>query len=162
MAPTPVSWVAVPAYPALSPYGGFWVRLFAYLIDAIILWVGNVAIIVAIGIVYANAFSTYSDTVAAGIVLWYVCIGVVALAYWIVLPPALGATLGKLVLGYRIVNEQGRRIGFGRSIARYFGSLLSGIVICLGYIWIAADDHKQGWHDKIAGTYVVRKEFIQP
>jgi uncharacterized RDD family membrane protein YckC len=70
---------------------------------------------------------------------------------------ARGATVGKKVFGMKVVKEDGSPIGFWRSLLRHtIGYWVSGLVFGLGFIWIGFDPHKQGWHDKIAGTYVVR------
>ena len=91
----------------------------------------------------------------------YAFMPLLSLAYYVALPPLLGATPGKLALGYMIVGPDGRKIGFGRSLGRYLGYIISAIPLYLGFIWVGIDAYKQGWHDKIAGTYVVRKEFVQ-
>ncbi len=70
---------------------------------------------------------------------------------------ARGATVGKKVFGMKVVREDGAPIGFGRSLLRHtVGYWVSAAVFGLGFIWIGFDPHKQGWHDKMAGTYVVR------
>lgn len=70
---------------------------------------------------------------------------------------ARGATVGKKVFGMKVVREDGGPIGFWRSLLRHtIGYWISGLFFGLGFIWIGFDPHKQGWHDKIAGTYVVR------
>jgi uncharacterized RDD family membrane protein YckC len=70
---------------------------------------------------------------------------------------ARGATIGKKVFGMRVVTADGQNIGFGRSLLRHtVGYFVSGLFFGLGFLWIGFDPHKQGWHDKIAGTYVVR------
>jgi uncharacterized RDD family membrane protein YckC len=51
----------------------------------------------------------------------------------------------------------GRNIGIGRAIGRFVGYAISGIALDIGFIWVAFDARKQGWHDKIASTFVVRK-----
>jgi len=56
-----------------------------------------------------------------------------------------------------IVDERGEEIGFWRGLLRWFvGTTVSTIFFYLGFIWIAFNRRKQGWHDKIAGTYVVK------
>ncbi len=81
---------------------------------------------------------------------------VLALVYYVGMT-ARGATIGKRVFGLKVVREDGTPPGFGRALLRQtLGYWLSGAVFYLGFIWIAFDDHKQGWHDKIAQTYVVR------
>jgi uncharacterized RDD family membrane protein YckC len=68
-----------------------------------------------------------------------------------------GATPGKMALGQQIVDAQtGGRIGLGKALLRYVGTIISAIPLCLGYLWIIWDGEKQGWHDKIAGTRVIR------
>jgi len=63
-------------------------------------------------------------------------------------------------LGVRVVTEEGQPIATGRAIVRYFGYILcflSAILFCLGFLWIGWDSRKQGWHDKLANTYVVKE-----
>ena len=62
------------------------------------------------------------------------------------------------MLGLHVVDAAtGRNIGFGRAIGRFVGYVISGIALDIGFIWVAFDPQKQGWHDKIASTFVVRK-----
>jgi uncharacterized RDD family membrane protein YckC len=81
---------------------------------------------------------------------------VLTVLYYTILT-ARGATIGKKVFGMRVVTADGQNIGFGRSLLRHtVGYFVSGLFFGLGFLWIGFDPHKQGWHDKIAGTYVVR------
>ena len=83
-------------------------------------------------------------------------VAIIQVLYYTIMT-ARGATVGKKVFGMRVVTADGQKIGFGRSLLRHtVGYFVSGIVFGLGFIWIGFDPHKQGWHDKIAGTYVVR------
>jgi uncharacterized RDD family membrane protein YckC len=67
------------------------------------------------------------------------------------------ATPGKMVIGAKIVNARtGRQPSTGQLIGRYFAYYISLIPLGLGYLWVAWDPKKQGWHDKLAGTVVVR------
>ena len=60
-------------------------------------------------------------------------------------------------MGLKVIDETGSNIGYGKSFLREIvGKIVSGLVFNLGYVWVAFDDKKQGWHDKIAGTYVVK------
>jgi uncharacterized RDD family membrane protein YckC len=69
-----------------------------------------------------------------------------------------GQTPGMMLLGLRIARDaDGTPPGLGRSILRYIGFFISALVLFIGFIWIAFDRRKQGWHDKIAGTVVVRR-----
>ena len=141
---------------AVFPYGGFWIRLVAYSIDLVVLIAAGALLF---GVAALPSGGGRGDDGAGGLaaLIYYI----LALAYVVVLPPTLGATLGKLALGYHIVAADGRHIGYGRSIARMLGTMVSSLFLGLGYIWIGVDARKQGWHDKIAGTYVVRREFVR-
>jgi len=67
-----------------------------------------------------------------------------------------GTTIGGIVFGLQVVRADGRPVDWSTAIVRALGCFLSLVVVGLGFIWIAFDDQRQGWHDKIAGTVVVR------
>ena len=67
-----------------------------------------------------------------------------------------GQTPGSRVLGIRVVKTDGTELTLTGAFIRYIGFILSCIAIFIGVIWVAFDANKQGWHDKIAGTYVVK------
>src|SRR5262249_61917440 len=67
-----------------------------------------------------------------------------------------GATVGKMVCGLRVVDEQGNRISFGRATGRFFAKIISGIILMIGYLMVAFTERKRGLHDIIAGTLVVK------
>ena len=75
------------------------------------------------------------------------------LTWWL-----LGGTLGQRLLGLSVVDATtGMRISLRQSIGRFFGYLLSVWVVFLGLIWVGLDTYKQGWHDKLAHTYVLHQ-----
>jgi len=119
-------------------YAGFWRRFVASIIDGIILGA-------LVGILAAIALETAS---------WLgSIIGIIyVIGFW----TWRGQTPGKMVMGIKIIKTDGSPIGIGRAILRYVGYLVSTIIICIGYLMIAWDSKKQGLHDKIAGTYVVK------
>ena len=67
-----------------------------------------------------------------------------------------GQTLGNRALGIRVVKTTGTELTLTDAFIRYVGLILSCIVLFIGVIWVAFDPNKQGWHDKIASTYVVK------
>jgi uncharacterized RDD family membrane protein YckC len=67
-----------------------------------------------------------------------------------------GSTIGGIICGLRVVRLDGRPIDWATSVVRALGCFLSLAVAGLGFFWIAFDDGKQSWHDKVAGTAVVR------
>ncbi|TSC87942.1 MAG: hypothetical protein G01um101416_257 [Microgenomates group bacterium Gr01-1014_16] len=72
-----------------------------------------------------------------------------------------GMTLGKRFFHLRVVTEDGTKVGMGKAFLREtLGKILSTLVFSLGYFWIIWDKNKQGWHDKIAKTFVVQYEAI--
>ena len=149
-------------------YAGFWIRFVALLIDEIILFVPLVIVFIA---TQGSTFTQYTNCVQSG-ELTTLCssayLGSVGLfelvafgasaVYSILLWSLLGGTLGQRMLGLHVVDAAtGQNIGLGRSIGRYVGFVISGIALDIGFIWAAFDGRKQGWHDKIASTFVVRK-----
>ena len=65
-------------------------------------------------------------------------------------------TIGKRILGLRVISAEKRKISWGQSILRELMFNIGFNVLGLGSLWIAFDKKKQGWHDKIAGTYVIK------
>lgn len=84
------------------------------------------------------------------------------LAYFIGFYVWKGSTLGGLVLGLKVVRLDGRPINFACALVRALGAVFSGIAGGLGFFWCAWDKEQQTWHDKLAGTVVVRVEKMQP
>jgi len=79
---------------------------------------------------------------------------VVIIVFWIY----RSATPGKMILKLKIIDAKtGGKISTGQCIGRYFAYYVSIIPFMLGIIWVGFDDRKQGWHDKLAGTLVVRE-----
>jgi len=76
--------------------------------------------------------------------------------YYVYLHGAFGQTFGKMALRIRVLNEDGSPISHRKALARWFGYLLCDLTLCLGYAWAAFDSRKQGFHDRICGTIVVR------
>ncbi|MBI4337857.1 MAG: RDD family protein [Chloroflexi bacterium] len=77
--------------------------------------------------------------------------------YYVLMTGLRGQTLGKMALGIKVVDERGQVPGVGRAALReVIGKFLSALALGLGFLWIAWDGKKQGWHDKIATTFVVR------
>lgn len=66
------------------------------------------------------------------------------------------ATIGKNMMGLRVTDVHGQRISFGRATGRYFGKILSGVILLIGYLMQPFTEKKQALHDMIAGTLVVK------
>ena len=127
-------------------YAGFWRRLLAYLLDALVLLVPSLLFGFLVGLGGGN------EVIAQ--VLWLF----VALAYFAILESSpKQATLGKRALGLRVCDMNGQRISLGTATGRYFGKILSFIVLCIGFLMVAFTERKQGLHDKLAGTLVLHQ-----
>ena len=139
--------------PGDTKYAGFWLRLGAFLIDTLIVSVIVLIILLAIfGKDYLR-LQEQGETLWADILFQVVLPAVAAILFW----RYRGATPGKMLLSARIVDAG--TLGppsTGQLIGRYFAYLVSIIPLFLGFLWIAFDKRKQGWHDKLAGTVVVR------
>lgn len=133
-------------------YVGFGQRVVAAVIDGLILFVVVVPPIVAI---YGRDYLVRSAGGYAGFwdfMIQTVLPALAVLIFWRV----CGATPGKLAIAARIVDAQsGARPSTARLVTRFFAYLISALPLFLGFVWIAIDRRKQGWHDKIAGTMVI-------
>ncbi len=140
---------------------GFVRRLGAYLIDSmligsvyyVVLMIGMVALaIVAAGQDFKD------DGFLVGMALVYLFYPVLSLAYYAGMESSkLQATVGKLALGIKVVDGQGRRLGFGRATARWAGSIVSYLILYIGFFMAGWTRRKQALHDLMAGTFVVDK-----
>jgi uncharacterized RDD family membrane protein YckC/cytoskeletal protein CcmA (bactofilin family) len=129
--------VAEPPVSAVAsqPRAGFWLRMGALFIDAVIIG------IVLSPLRHHGAHDVMLITLAIyGAVMWKL----------------KGTTIGGVLCGLQVVRLDGRPVDWGTSIVRALSCFLSFVVLGLGFIWIAIDRDHQAWHDKIAGTVVVR------
>ncbi len=135
-------------------YAGFWRRTAATLIDTVLFSLLTLPLLyVAYG---PGWFSPDPATpLVAGwadILINYILPFIIVVALWV----KLGATPGKMLLDCRVVDAtSGQLPGAGQAVLRYFAYLVSALPLMLGFLWIAWDKRKQGFHDKIAGTVVL-------
>jgi uncharacterized RDD family membrane protein YckC len=145
----------------MLPYGGFWIRLLAYIVDWILLnvVVSIIAFLLGlpIGLGAAGIGANPHATRAIGGLLGA---GLGFLSSWlyfaILESSSWQATIGKKALNLVVTDEAGGRISFGQATGRYFSKILSGLILGFGFLMIAWNDRKQGLHDKIAGTLVYK------
>jgi len=69
-------------------------------------------------------------------------------------------TVGKLVLKIKVTDYEGNRISFARATGRYFGKILSGMIMMIGYIMAGLTERKQALHDMLASCYVMKEEKV--
>lgn len=138
-------------------YAGFWWRVLAYFIDYVIIVVAFFIIggVLGLGFGLSSANAATIGTLTLFLVL------VAFVGVW--LYHALGessrwkGTFGKRACGLVVVDETGNQISFGRATGRYFAKVISGIILCVGYMMAGWTRRKQGLHDMIAGTLVLRR-----
>jgi uncharacterized RDD family membrane protein YckC len=143
-------------------YVGFWARVLASLIDTILLSIvlapfgRHIEISGNMMYGYGSLMDVYTANWAS-----YVLAAAIVVTFW----SARSATPGKMVIGAKIVDAKtGAAPSLSQHVIRYLGYYLSLIPLCLGFFWVAFDSKKQGWHDKLAGTVVVRskKRGVEP
>ena len=144
-------------------YVGFWVRFVASLIDSIL--VALTISPLASALFHSRAQLAMSDDPvqmlnALGQGLWdpasrasLVLTAIAIIVFWIY----KSATPGKMIFGAKIVDARtGGPMTTGQAIGRYLGYYVSLFTLCIGFLWIAFDSRKQGFHDKLANTVVIR------
>jgi uncharacterized RDD family membrane protein YckC len=157
-APEP-AWAAPPPAPSNRPgpmpgwhYAGFWVRFLAILIDGILLGILTSVLAPFSGpqfTMVGNQIAVHAGSNAIGTLI--------GLVYFVALWSWRGQTIGMMPFNMQVVGvADGKRIDVFRGLLRYVGVIISIIPLFLGLIWAAFDPRKQGWHDKIASTVVIR------
>jgi uncharacterized RDD family membrane protein YckC len=137
-------------YAPAATYAGFWIRVVAYIIDGILLAVVGRLIDLALNV---NPADTSSGPYALSSFLQLI----IDIGYFSYMWSYQGATLGQRIFKLRVVDANtGQRISVGKALLRWLGLLISFLVCFVGIIWVAFDSRKQGWMDKIAGTYVLQ------
>jgi uncharacterized RDD family membrane protein YckC len=123
-----------------TAFGGFWIRVAAYLIDALVL-------LVPIGLLRYQ-FGALGQIVAI-VGVWL---------YFALLESSSGqGTFGKMALGLAVEQADGGRISFARATGRYFAKILSALPLGLGFLMVGWTSRKRGLHDLVAGTVVIRR-----
>lgn len=154
-------------------YAGFWLRLVAVFIDAII--IGIIQSFVAIPILAAVGLSVMTgvdnidmtDTenvlgmvgaiMAAAGVYWLVATTVQILYFSFMESSNMQATVGKMAMGLKVTDMQGAKLDLGKAFLRNLCKLISNFTLLIGYIMAGFTEKKQALHDMIAGTLVVKK-----
>ncbi len=139
-------------------YAGFWIRVGASVIDSILIILMTYPLLLSVyGTGYFDPEVTGFIAGPADFLISWVFPAIAIIVFWIY----KSATPGKMAISAKIVDANtGARASTGQLIGRYLGYFISGIPLGLGIIWVAFDKRKQGWHDKIAGTVVVRQKSV--
>jgi uncharacterized RDD family membrane protein YckC len=179
VAATPIGPGPVGAFPAYAGaqapvaassvgYAGFWLRLVAWFIDAILLGVvGNILMLIfGLGtgdwrhLVMSGGQPRPEDiALLMGMMFRIMFISIILhwLYYAFLESSTWQGTLGKKALGLYVTDLSGMRISFGRATGRFFARIISGLTLGIGYLMVAFTEKKQALHDMIAGTLVLRR-----
>lgn len=138
-----------------NEYAGFWVRVGASIIDTIVLACLILPWLIAIyGWAYVDASKTGFVAGTSDFLLSWVAPAVAVVLFW----HYKQATPGKMAVSLRVVDAStGDSLSLGQAIGRYLAYFVSCIPLGFGLFWVAFDPKKQGWHDKLAGTVVIRR-----
>jgi len=160
----PRVWSMIPNL-ARSPEGmdkaGFWVRSIAYLIDQVIINCISVIFFVVALIALRTTFYLHPDgpyfkQFIFLFILTYFTRLLFEVAYFVYFYSHTGQTVGKMVCGLKVIGTDGKIISACRAFLRWLGYVISFYTLFLGFFWIVIDPKKQGWHDKMANTLVIR------
>lgn len=166
--------VAPPQHPAYgyqatqvtrsqTGYAGFWLRFVAYIIDAIILGVVGLFTLFPLFKANMHAFSTgniwelYTSPSRPLFAMRMLALMLSWVYYASLESSAWQATLGKKVLGLKVTDLAGNRITFGRASGRFFGKILSGMILGIGFLMAGFTERKQALHDILASCLVLRQ-----
>jgi len=140
-------------------YAGFWVRFCAVFVDWVIILAMTLPLLFA---VYGTGYLIESEPLVKGptdLFLSLVFPAVFIIAFWVFKQ----ATPGKMMMSTYIVDSRsGGRPSTSQFVGRYAAYLVSLIPLGLGFLWAVFGERKQAWHDKLAGTVVVRKKAPGP
>ena len=151
-----------PVYPVAAVgagYGGFWIRVVAAIVDAILVRI----VVTPIGLIFGGM--SWLGGMGGGLPhvgLAFVGTGITALLAiaggWLyeayMESSSYQATLGKMIFGMKVTDLQGNRISFARATGRHFAKIISGMILLIGFIMVGLTERKQGLHDILAGTLV--------
>ncbi|MBX3059983.1 MAG: RDD family protein [Anaerolineae bacterium] len=153
----------------LGQYAGFATRLIAFATDqllviGIIVVVNSIVMLVLsffqVTVADVFSFSGGRSTLAQWMRVLFLALGLLLnvsfyVGYFIFFWMLVGQTPGKMLMGVRVVSVDARPLSFGQAIKRLLGYYLSMLPFFIGFFWILVSDSRQGWHDKIARTYVI-------
>ena len=131
-------------------YAGFWRRVLAVILDGFVVGIVTVPLSLAFGGGDGTGSTAYSPEASS------ISTAITWLYYAFMESSSKQATLGKMALGIIVTDLEGRRIGFGKATGRHFAKILSALIIGIGFLMVAFTQRKQGLHDILAGTLVVK------
>jgi uncharacterized RDD family membrane protein YckC len=139
-------------------YAGFWIRFGALMIDLVIM---VIVIFAPLMVIYGEDYLLGEQTVRGfwDVFLNYIVPFITTIWFWM----NYAGTPGKMATQLKIVDAvTGDKLSLGQAIGRYFAYIPATLPLGLGLIWVGVDKKKQGWHDKLAGTVVIKTNRAEP
>ena len=163
-------------------FAGFWRRFVAYLIDQLLLGAVTFALLLPVYLIFGAgifAFENwdnyggysnvsfvqhYDDDLTAAFIIAVILFTLIIVSVTVILQwlyyalmesSTKQATLGKMALGLKVTDLSGNRISFARATGRYFGKIISGLILNIGYIMAGFTEKKQALHDLMANCLVI-------
>lgn len=132
-------------------YAGFWIRVLASIGNSLLLFVALTPIIFALAMA---GLIDFDKPFGLGDILTQIATAFFYIWLWV----KYAGTPVKRLLKLKVLDaKSGVHLTYKQAIVRYLGYIPSGLILCLGFIWVAFDSKKQGWHDKMAGSVVVKE-----
>jgi uncharacterized RDD family membrane protein YckC len=130
-------------------YAGFWWRVLAYFIDSIVLSIVYTLLVSYLTLVTQNVNGSVAFGNMANLVITFIYFTCLESSEW-------QGTLGKQICGLQVTNLDGNRISYRVAVLRHIGKIISALILCIGFLMVAFTEKKQGLHDKLARTFVVK------
>ena len=140
---------------------GFWIRSIAHLIDQVVLSILGLLFFLVSVLTFNSSPPLTMETaswenIVPAFLLASLATLLIGSLYFSFFHGYTGQTIGKMLCGLKVVNYHGRTISYSRAFFRCMCYLFSYLCFFFGFLWIAVDRERQGWHDKLAQTYVIK------
>ncbi len=148
--------ILLAATEAAHRYAGFWLRVVASLIDSMVVFLLQLVSGLMLGFSGSLLGGVGRSEGAVALLIWLFS-SILSIAYYVIFTGSCGQTLGKMALRIKVTAVDGSELGYSKAALReIIGKFLSGILLGIGYLMVAFDERKQGLHDKIAGSCVIK------
>lgn len=147
---------AIDQAPEVQPKAGFWIRVVASVLDSLLLSIVQFILTISISLLVGFLGIAAGEDPAINMVIWLFGM-TISLGYAVFFTGYCGQTPGKMAVRVKVIRTDGHPLNYGRAAKReILGKFVSSILLGIGYIMVAFDNQKQGLHDKIADTYVIK------
>jgi uncharacterized RDD family membrane protein YckC len=140
----------------MQPKAGFWVRVVAFMVDMFLASGLQFGLTFLLGLLIGAVIRGEAE-MKTMLALTQFFSTVVGITYYVFFTGYCGQTPGKMAVRVKVVRTDGEAVGYGRAFFReVIGKFVSAVILGIGYLMVAFDRQKQGLHDKMASTYVIK------